>query len=171
LRRGTCEECGEQFESKRNGKNRFCSRICTARNSSKQTAEPRECDVCKTVFIPRAAGRENRFCSAKCRNREAYLRNGIPEIRGDRKEYYQNVRFKKYGLSPDDIRNMMDEQGGKCKICECDITKEYHIDHCHDVGKVRGLLCNKHNRGLGYFNHDPLLLMAAAEYLLEHQDA
>ena len=39
------------------------------------------------------------------------------------------------------------------------------VDHCHKTGKIRGLLCNRHNQGIGYMNDSPELLMKAAKYI------
>lgn len=69
---------------------------------------------------------------------------------------------------------MLKRQGGKCKICfspETRVSKDgtpfkLAIDHCHDTGEVRGLLCGTCNRGLGYFMDDAELLRTATLYLL-----
>lgn len=50
--------------------------------------------------------------------------------------------------------------------CElCGATENLHIDHCAVTNTFRGILCIKHNTGLGKFNHDPAMLRKAAEYL------
>lgn len=62
----------------------------------------------------------------------------------------------KYGISLLDYERMAKEQGGKCKICDKKPKKRklghrnLHIDHNHDNGKVRGLLCNRCNSSLGW---------------------
>ena len=54
--------------------------------------------------------------------------------------------------------------------CECCGTKllggmQTHLDHCHETGKFRGWLCNKCNRGLGYFGDSIAGLEQALAYL------
>jgi hypothetical protein len=78
----------------------------------------------------------------------------------------------KYGIDLPDYERMYAEQQGCCKICGTDkpgqnqnSSYSFHVDHCHKTGKVRGLLCDKCNRGLGYFNDNPLLLQQAIAYL------
>ena len=49
---------------------------------------------------------------------------------------------KKYGLSPDEYRRMLDKSDGKCIICLHEVgEKKLNVDHCHTTGKVRGLIC------------------------------
>ena len=65
---------------------------------------------------------------------------------------------------------MLTAQSGGCAICgrKPEQQKRYqtlHVDHCHETGKVRGLLCDQHNLLLGQFNDDPKLLRRAADYL------
>ncbi len=62
-----------------------------------------------------------------------------------------------YGLTPEDFDRMMLEQGGTCAICEQPFANkpyEPHIDHCHETGEVRGLLCSPCNVALGRFERE-----------------
>jgi hypothetical protein len=43
-----------------------------------------------------------------------------------------------------------------------------NIDHCHTTGKVRGLLCNGCNTGIGMFKESIPALLKAADYIFEH---
>ena len=54
----------------------------------------------------------------------------------------------RYGLTPACVDEMLESQGGKCALCEKELSKP-HIDHCHNTGRVRGLLCHKCNIRLG----------------------
>ena len=75
-------------------------------------------------------------------------------------------RFKKkYGLNKEQYEQMMEMQDGLCGICG-DREAEV-VDHNHNTGEVRMLLCQNCNRGLGHFNDDPVLMRAAANYLEE----
>ena len=59
-------------------------------------------------------------------------------------------------------------QGGKCAICGTQYVlglKRLALDHCHETGRIRGLLCGSCNRGLGLFRDNPERLRKAIEYL------
>lgn len=74
----------------------------------------------------------------------------------------------KFGITLGQFISMEAEQGGCCAVCRTDSPGGrggWHVDHNHVTGKVRGLLCNRCNMGLGYFKDDPLLLERAADYL------
>lgn len=63
---------------------------------------------------------------------------------------------------------MLDMQGGRCAICGTDNTGKrrcFHVDHNHDTGKIRGLLCGNCNSGLGNLRDDVGLLNRAIQYL------
>jgi hypothetical protein len=77
--------------------------------------------------------------------------------------YYQRT----FGISADDFDAMLEAQGGGCAICgeRPDREASLHVDHCHDTGRIRGILCLNCNQGLGKFDHDPELLQRAADYL------
>ena len=67
---------------------------------------------------------------------------------------------------------MLTAQNNQCAICEMvfgdDKETRAYIDHCHVTGKVRQLLCNKCNRGLGHFDDDLTLVRKVVEYLEKH---
>lgn len=52
----------------------------------------------------------------------------------------------------------------KCEICSKQLDVPY-VDHCHTTKKVRGILCNKCNFGIGHFDDNPALLESAIRYL------
>ena len=73
---------------------------------------------------------------------------------------------RNYGLTPEDWENMLSEQGGVCAICgEVQENRSLYVDHDHETGKVRGLLCRKCNLFLGLAQDDPNILRSAANYL------
>jgi len=70
---------------------------------------------------------------------------------------------------------MFEEQNVECQICNVKLNKNRYVgdmavvDHCHATGKIRGLLCNSCNRGLGYFRDNPKFLSNAISYLTEQE--
>lgn len=60
------------------------------------------------------------------------------------------------------------KQKGCCAICEThqmDLKRSLAVDHCHETGKVRGLLCGECNKALGMFDDNTALLNSAVDYL------
>lgn len=112
------------------------------------------CRQCGTTFDPLAPS--HLYCSDTCSTAaqtEKYLK-------------------KTYGISWEEYILMHHLQNGVCKICGGKGFKmqETHqvllvVDHCHESGKVRGLLCHNCNRGLGLFQDSIDYLLKAAEYL------
>lgn len=91
-----------------------------------------------------------------------------------RKSYLKSM----YGLGWEMYLFLYKKQEGLCKICSVplklhntddDHKETVHIDHCHTTGKIRGLLCNKCNSGLGFFKENQEYLKKAIEYLEETQ--
>ena len=72
----------------------------------------------------------------------------------------------KYGITLQEYLGMWQEQNGLCKICNKPSKKvRLGIDHCHKTNKIRGLLCNSCNSGLGLFQDDSKILALAIKYL------
>lgn len=77
-----------------------------------------------------------------------------------------------YNLTIEQDGAMLEKQSGVCAICSKPETKTVNgnivplaVDHDHNTGVVRGLLCDSCNVGLGRFKDDPALLKAAIAYL------
>ena len=99
------------------------------------------------------------------RSREWYRNNKERASRNSRAS-----KLRQYGLTMETYDAMMEEQKWHCPICGVELNKEEtatspRIDHNHETGQVRGILCMKCNSGLGMFKDSPLLLMRAAAYL------
>lgn len=99
-----------------------------------------------------------------------------------RKKYLASVKGKlaarksgikyRYGISLMQYEQLLSQQHGKCAICYCDEPSgagQWHIDHCHETGKIRGLLCHHCNISLGGFKDSVDLLQNAINYLGGHE--
>ena len=108
------------------------------------------CKPCKASF-QRAAN-----AKWKAENPEAYRRA----------QKSQNLKRMGIGMTIEIYEAMLAEQGGRCLICKDQPDPmALAVDHCHETGRVRGLLCRGCNVGLGHFTDDPERLRAAADYL------
>jgi hypothetical protein len=80
----------------------------------------------------------------------------------------QSLRYR-YGISLIQMRQMLEDQGGRCAICGTTEPKgrwnNWHVDHNHVTSKVRGILCGPCNVGLGTFCDNADILRKAADYL------
>jgi hypothetical protein len=149
-----------------------------------------ECHTPKPLeaFKRHAASPDGRtyICKDCLRGRRESLAHLTPEERRQRqsdifkKRYASDPEFRDrlrghrrksvYGVSPEVVQVLLDRQGGTCAICLCspkDATGQggFHLDHDHDTGQIRGLLCFMCNRGLGDFFDDPVRLRSAVRYL------
>ena len=129
------------------------------------------CSACKECFKKHYQKHKKTILS---RNKK--WRNSNPEkikIYNTRKKEYE--LFRNYGLSLHDKNIMLSNQNSQCSICKISIQehlekyqKDFHVDHNHKTGKIRSLLCEKCNRGLGFFNDDFETLLEASKYLKFH---
>lgn len=108
----------------------------------------RECDTCLI-----AASRKGR--------QERRDRVGEAEWKRIKKQHCLKAN---YGISLETYEALAEEQYYCCAICQKK-TDNLCVDHCHETGRVRGLLCHKCNVGLGHFSDDPLVIERALKYL------
>lgn len=76
-------------------------------------------------------------------------------------------REREYGLTQEQAEALVTAQGGGCGVCREPLSDllAAHVDHCHETGRVRGILCPPCNKGLGHFGDDPERLRRAADYI------
>lgn len=78
-------------------------------------------------------------------------------------------RERTLGVTEEEYQTMHKDQNGRCGICKTRLrskhVERFAVDHCHDSGRIRGLLCNTCNVGLGMLKDSPENLRAAIEWL------
>lgn len=91
-----------------------------------------------------------------------------PEFREKMKERSKLKNFSKYGLSKPEYDALLDKQSHCCAICQISVSQlksRLEIDHNHQTGKVRGLLCGNCNKGIGMLQDKAEILQRAIYYL------
>lgn len=124
----------------------------------------------KTKHRPEIRARQNAHRAANkekfAARQKAYREKHLDRYKD--RERLQRLR-KAYGLSGHDDLKLVQLHDNQCAICKTPFTiVKRNVDHCHRTGRVRGLLCQSCNVGLGRFNDDAKLLRAALKYLKDH---
>ena len=83
------------------------------------------------------------------------------------KERSNRIR-RTYGITEEQYNNLSEIQNHCCAICKThknELPKPLYVDHCHDTGTIRGLLCQKCNSGIGLLKDSIEILENAVSYL------
>ena len=104
-----------------------------------------------------------RKCRAKARSVDYKRRGRTPQT----KDCTTPERLRRFQLTVETHAELLKTQDHKCPICTKAVTDKCPIDHCHDTGRVRGVLCYGCNNGLGAFKDNALNLFKAYSYLME----
>ena len=90
----------------------------------------------------------------------------------NRRTLSDKERQRRFGITPERYSELLKFQNGTCAICKQPETatrmgkvKALAVDHCHQSGAVRGLLCADCNMGIGKLKEDPLVFQSAIQYL------
>ncbi len=121
----------------------------------------RDCGEVKPLeefVVSKKAGGRGTYCKP-CQNARTY--ESRQRLHGGSREYHLRRR---YGIGVKAFEEMLEGQDGKCLICEKPAPE--HVDHDHETGKVRGILCFNCNQGLGNFRDDMRSLIRAVNYLM-----
>lgn len=78
-----------------------------------------------------------------------------------------------YGITQEEKLKMIEDQNGLCAICANILfeNRTTHIDHCHDTGKIRAILCHGCNTGIGLFKESIPALQSSISYLEKFNNA
>ena len=89
-----------------------------------------------------------------------------PELRAkENEDMTWRRRLREYGVTKEQFYDIFEKQGGKCAICLDPITDKDSMDHCHNKGNARGILCKYCNTALGQFKDNVEILSLAIAYL------
>lgn len=108
---------------------------------------------------------------------KAYNRENAHIIKGNKlSKYWFGTNWK---TATENYRSLRERQGGVCAICKRTERRSHAltgtvwdlaVDHCHETGQVRGLLCNACNRGLGLLGDKVDTLEQVVQYLKKHRE-
>jgi hypothetical protein len=150
----------------------------------------KKCSKCDTVKPLNEFPRDKRnkdglytYCKMCSRAKSLAWKQANPERsrEGQRQSRQKNPRVYRnkqllwtFGITLEQYEQMEANQNGLCAICRKPETeihpnskklRNFAVDHDHDTGHIRGLLCNSCNRALGLFNDNPDILRSAITYL------
>jgi hypothetical protein len=118
------------------------------------TAHSKQCVACKVKA--RAAWGKKR--------RQAIKASPEKDLE-DKQNKLAYWRKHKYGITPEQYSEMLAAQNSKCAICGKHDELNLAVDHCHETGQIRGLLCKYCNGGIGFLKDSIELLENAIKYL------
>ncbi len=146
----TCATCGEKLVQKQGrGRRKIRCPSCAAE---------------RALELRRKRCREYARRSRETDPKKAYQRARDWRLRNP--DYDQRAHLRRfYGLTLEQFQAMETEQRGCCAICRKIPKERLHVDHCHESGRIRGLLCRACNSAIGYLGDDPELVDRAAAYL------
>lgn len=150
-----CSDCGQEFTP-----------------PAHTGVAPQRCNACRATHKKETdQAKSKRWREANPERYAAASRRGYEKSK-DRPEWraYKNEAemIRKYGITMADFDALLESQGGVCAICKGNHNgpgARFHVDHCHNSAKVRGLLCGRCNTAIGLLQDSPEIADAAAAYL------
>jgi len=130
--------------------------------------------IAETKRLWREKNREKQNEQSKWRKRKNRQADKIKRQSEEfKKKRKNNDLIRKFGINLQQYELILDQQGGKCAICNshsCKSGRKFAVDHNHETGQVRGLLCQNCNTALGRFQDSQELLLTAISYLQTHNN-
>jgi hypothetical protein len=122
------------------------------------------CNTCGILKLDSEYYRNGKWRQGSCKSCHIQKSNSVAK---------KNHLRRKYNISLEEYDAKLEKQHYCCALCGKTQEEEKSalcVDHNHETGQIRDLLCRVCNRALGLFKDDPELLRKAAEYLERHND-
>ena len=110
--------------------------------------------------------------------KECVLKRNRKSAQKNKKRIWENKLKYRYGITVEEYKNFLNLQGGCCSICKTKNPAQkrkqsnyFCVDHCHETGKVRGLLCSTCNTALGLLGDNKDNLLEAIKYLSRFEES
>lgn len=146
-----CAWCGDDFQSCRS------DAICCSKECSYKRGH-------QLYYDRRIAGQRDWYA----RNRHIVSEKFKAKYHAEPQKYRDRQLKKMYGITADDYASMLKAQGYGCAACgmtqEQNGPRRMPVDHCHETGAVRGILCEGCNKALGCLKEDPRRIYGLARY-------
>lgn len=187
---GRCPNCGKPAPDTQT----YCEACLSRKRVIPQASI---CEECGVVIPPSETKRKKRFCPSCAKERNLKHMRGwyaalSPERRQARRNYETEFRRRNravfrqrelgnrwkrlYHIGLDTYLSLFHAQGGKCACCKAEFPdpvstqwkgKLLVVDHCHEQGHVRGLLCANCNAAIGFIKDSPATALSMHAYLLQ----
>lgn len=145
-----------------------------------------KCPGCKLWLSPRSyyksRGRRPYGLSSRCKKCDRKRLDAIvPKKKASEEQsriWANSSLKKKFGITYEQYLELVEAAGGVCEICHKPESQIHHttgepqrlaVDHDATTGTIRGILCSRCNRGIGFLQHDLTLLTSAAKYLSRNE--
>jgi hypothetical protein len=123
------------------------------------------CSLCKNAIPAQEFGGQSLSRCRKCNS----ARVKASQTESSKLKAKESSLLRQYGMSLADLREMYEAHDGRCGICKIEHPfsgpGSLVVDHCHDTGKVRGMLCGRCNSAIGLFKENMYNLVQAMNYL------
>lgn len=107
--------------------------------------------------------RENNRAHVSEKGKKWYIEN-VDRVRNNQLKLHFGISLEKYN-------KILDKQNGVCAVCGSSSEKrKFSVDHDHETGKIRGLLCRGCNVGIGNLKDDIIVIENALNYLKKHKE-
>ncbi len=149
----TCTKCGIEQD-----------RSCFGKDKCKKDGLTPPCRTCRRIASRLYYSNNKEKCNAL--NMRIYSK--VKNTQKFQDARYANHIKRNYGITLEEYNDMFIEQGGRCAICgrhQAEFTRRLLVDHNHETGVLRGLLCYNCNTGLGQFGDKLQLVKNTVKYL------
>lgn len=162
---GKAVECFAKRSRSKDGRQAWCKE-CVAKNNRKfLKANPKK----RTQYYESAKAKMKHLYATDPKTRETKKRRAkewkarLPAEERKRINWESHLRHM-YGLTIQEYNRLIAERNGRCACCN-QTCEEFHVDHDHETGEVRGMVCRNCNSGIGLLGDNIAGLERAIAYL------